>query len=113
MASAHVGTYTPFTDALLPIADASTMLLNSILTFSSFHLAASGSNVAPANTLEQQALALRSLKYGVTRYSRGDRDSGIQLFLSMLMLCCVEVCAALISSHLNISSMKILILGIH
>ncbi|KAM0283121.1 hypothetical protein ACHAQH_002601 [Verticillium albo-atrum] len=91
MASAHVGTYTPFTDALLPIAHASAMLLDSVLTFSSFHLAASSPSITTVNTLEQQALALRSLKYGITRYSRGDKDFGIPLFLSMLVLCCVEL----------------------
>ncbi|EEY22927.1 conserved hypothetical protein [Verticillium alfalfae VaMs.102] len=91
MASAHVGTYTPFTDALLPIAHASAMLLDSVLTFSSFHLAASSPSNTTVNTLEQQALALRSLKYGITRYSRGDEDFGIPLFLSMLLLCCVEL----------------------
>ncbi|RNJ57064.1 hypothetical protein D7B24_006456 [Verticillium nonalfalfae] len=91
MASAHVGTYTPFTDALLPIAHASDMLLDSVLTFSSFHLAASSPSNTTVNTLEQQALALRSLKYGITRYSRGDEDFGIPLFLSMLLLCCVEL----------------------
>ncbi|KAL2862494.1 Zn(II)2Cys6 transcription factor [Aspergillus lucknowensis] len=91
MASAHVGTYTPFTDALLPIADASTMLLDSILAFSSFHLATTGSNVSPVSLFEQQGLALRTLKYGITQYSHGDKDAGIQVFLSMLMLCCVEL----------------------
>ena len=95
MASAHVGHYTPFTDALLPIAhNSSPVLLDSILAFSSFHLRTSGSNFSSVNTLEHHALALRSLKYGLTRYSRGDKEMGIQLFLSMLMLCCVEVGAA-------------------
>lgn len=91
MASAHIGRYTPFIDALVPIAHTSTVLLDSILAFSSFHLTSSGSSVSPVNTLEHQALALRGLKYGITRYSRGDQDFGIPLFLSMLMMCCVEV----------------------
>lgn len=91
MASAHIGDYAPFTDSLLPIAHASDMLLESILTFSSFHLTATGSQFSPVLTMEHQALALRQLKVGLTRYDCGDKDVGIQLFLSMLMLCCVEV----------------------
>lgn len=96
-ASAHVGNYTPFTDALMPIADASAMLFESILTFSCFHLAANGSVVSPVNMLEQHGLALKSLKYGITRYSHGDKDFGIPLFLSMLMLTCTEVSGPFLS----------------
>lgn len=98
MASAHIGHYTPFTHALLPIAHTSSaVLLNSILAFSSFYLIKSGSSFAPVSTLEHHAPALRSLKYSLTQYSRGDRDIGIQLFLSMLILYCVEVSSGLFS----------------
>lgn len=92
-ASAHIGDYTPFTDSLLPITHSSDMLLESILTFSSFHLAATGSKSSRVKTFEHHALALRSVKYGLTQFAGGDMEMGVQLFLSMLMLCCVEVCA--------------------
>ena len=91
MASGHVGDYTPFVDALLPIAHESDALLESILTFSSFHLAARGSDILFVNAAQHHALALRNLKLGLTRYAGGDFEVGMQLFLSMLMLCCVEV----------------------
>jgi hypothetical protein len=94
-ASAHVGNqgkYTPFTDALMPVANESTMLFESILTFSCFHLAANSSSLSMVDTLEQHSVALQSLKHGITKYSKGDRIFGIQLFLSMLMLTCTEVC---------------------
>jgi hypothetical protein len=94
-ASAHVGNqgkYTPFTDALMPVANESAMLFESILTFSCFHLAANNSSLSMVDTLEQHSVALQSLKYGITKYSKGDRVFGIQLFLSMLMLTCTEVC---------------------
>ena len=93
-ASAHVGnhgSYTPFTDALMPVANDSAMLFEAILTFSCFHLAANSSTLSVVDTLEQHSIALQSLKYGITRYSSNDRVFGIQLFLSMLMLTCTEV----------------------
>ena len=92
MASAHVGDYTPFTHSILPVANSSDMLLDAVLTFSSFHLSVRTSNFNAVDTLEQHALALRGLQSGVTKYSSGDRETGLQLFLSLLMLCCVEVC---------------------
>lgn len=94
MASAHIGAFTPFTDSLLPIAHSSNVLLESMLTFSSFHLAARAPHTPPVNTFEHHALALRSVKLGITQYASGDKEAGLQLFLSMVMLCCVEVCAA-------------------
>lgn len=110
MASAHVGNYTPFTDSLLPITHVSEMLLESILTFSSYHLAATGMDSSPVKTLEHQALALRNVKYSLTRYAGGDIEVGVQLFLSMLMLCCVEVCPnppfPVISSDLTLINLE-------
>lgn len=94
LASAHVGNFMPFTETLLPMVHSSNIILESILTFSSFHLPPSNSAAGAVDAFEHQALALRSLKFGITQYASGNREVGPQLFLSMVMLCCVEVSVA-------------------
>lgn len=92
LASAHIGSAKPFIDFLLPIAHSSDVLLEAILTFSSSHLAARNCQKSLVGQFEHHAVALRALKFGVTAYASGNREIGIELFLSMLILCCVEVC---------------------
>ena len=94
LASAHVGSFMPFTEALLPMAHSSDMILESILTFSSFHLPPSNFAASAVEAFEHQAEALRRLKRGLTEYASGNREIGPQLFLSMVMFCCVEVGAS-------------------
>ncbi|OBT75913.1 hypothetical protein VF21_04368 [Pseudogymnoascus sp. 05NY08] len=91
LASAHIGSARPFIDSLLPVAHSSDVLLEAILTFSSSHLAAGNCHQSLVAQFEHHAVALRALKFGVTTYANGNREIGIELFLSMLILCCVEL----------------------
>lgn len=81
----------PFVDVLVPVALQSDMVLQALLTLSGVHLLQKGSHCYDLTIWEHQAQALRSLKYGVTKFVMSEDDLAYSLSICTLIFCFIEV----------------------
>lgn len=94
LSTAHIRTFTPFVDTLVPIAASNNVLLQSMLALSGFHLSQHSGSFHAETKYNHLAQSLQGLKCGLTKYATGDAALGLQLFLSIVILCINEVCMA-------------------
>lgn len=87
--------HNPFVDVLVPVALQSDMVLQALLTLSGVHLLQGGTQCYGAATWEHQAQALRSLKYGVTKFVMSETDLAYSLSICTLIFCFIEVTSML------------------
>ncbi|KAJ5343219.1 C6 zinc finger domain protein [Penicillium brevicompactum] len=80
----------PFVDVLVPVALQSDMVLQALLTLSGVHLLQKGSHCYDLTIWEHQAQALRSLKYGVTKFVMSEDDLAYSLSICTLIFCFIE-----------------------
>ncbi|RJE27590.1 C6 transcription factor [Aspergillus sclerotialis] len=94
LSTAHIRTFTPFVDTLVPIAASNNVLLQSMLALSGFHLSQHSTCSYDKTKYNHLAQSLQGLKYGLTKYATGDTALGLQLFLSIIILCINELVTA-------------------
>lgn len=91
MLSATQTGQSPFVKVLLPMAAWSDMILQGVLALSGVHF----ETQMPANhlvaTYEHFAQALRGLKYGLTRFVSGQTELALELLVTTLLFCFIEV----------------------
>lgn len=97
LSTAHIRNFAPFVGTLLPVAVSNEVLLQSMLAFSGSHLSQYSTSYNGKAQYKHLAQSLQGLKLGLTQYATGDRSVGLQLFLSIVILCITEVCASAIS----------------
>lgn len=92
MLAARPAPQNPYTTSLLPLAVAHDYVMHAVLATSGSHYASSKRNES-AYPLAQEhyAIALRSAKYQITRFSRGTCEHPAALVALLLMLCQYEV----------------------
>lgn len=81
----------PFVNVLLPIATWSDLVLQSVLALSGMHFGEEKSTDHMVATYEHYAQALRSLKYGLTKFVSGQTELALELFTTTLIFCFMEV----------------------
>lgn len=102
MLSATPLDHSPFINILLPIAAWSDMVMQAVLALSGVHAAAHQvRSIHTIATYEHLAQALRGLKYGLTKFVAGNTELGLELTLTALLLCFIEVCSYV---HLHINT---------
>lgn len=86
------GTENPFVTCVIPLARTDPMIMDCVLAISGAHLgcAASGSEIQLASSTHY-ALALRGFKHTLTAIVSGKDLKPVNLLLTALMLCHVEV----------------------
>ena len=91
MLSATNGDQNPFENILLSIAASSDMVLQAVLALSGMHLSGEKSTELVVATHEHYALALRGLKYGLTKFVNGKTELALELTVTTLLFCFLEV----------------------
>lgn len=81
----------PFLQVLLPVALRSDMVLQATLALSGIHHLEEGCHSYSQTTWEHYAQALRSLKYGLTRFAVVDQVLALPLSICTLLFCFMEV----------------------
>ncbi len=88
--SAHPQNFNPFIKQLMPWAVSNDLILQSLLAWSGSHLSIISTEVKETTCLHY-AQAIRGIKYGLTKHAAGEEDVVMQLLISTLMLCFIEV----------------------
>jgi hypothetical protein len=93
------GPENPFITCVIPLARTDSMIMDCVLALSGAHLgcATSGSDIQLASSTHY-ALALRQFKYTLTKTVSGKDLKPVNLLLTALMLCHVEVSTAFLVS---------------
>lgn len=68
------------------------MVLQAVLALSGVHFERHSPEKHIVATYEHFAQALRSLKYGLTRFVAGQTDLALELSVTTLLFCFIEVC---------------------
>lgn len=89
--SAHPHDFNPFIKHLMPLAVSHDLILQSLLAWSGSHLSIISIEVK-ATTCMHYAQAIQGIKHGLTKYATGQEDMIMELLISTLMLCFIEVC---------------------
>jgi hypothetical protein len=91
MLSATPTEHSPFVKILLPIAAWSDIVLQAVLALSGVHFEAQKSANRVVATYEHFAQALRGLKYGLTKFVSGQTELAMELVVTTLLFCFIEV----------------------
>ncbi len=98
------GPENPFITCVIPLARTDSMIMDCVLAISGAHLgcAASGPDIQLASSTHY-ALALRQFKHTLTKTVSGKDLKPVNLLLTALMLCHVEVCTVFLISQQSIT----------